>query len=853
MKNVSAGQRHRKKNVKKNQIKVQKTRKELRKEQRLLKKVRKNEYFQRKRNPTKLSTIENEDVKNNLGNHKLKNHTKESNLRNQHVSDVEKVQFSDKEKVEKLKKDMQKQRIKQLKRANESEDKEIKKLEKQLKLNKRKRKSIPKSFASDGLDFCEKDNLKQAMLIDQNLQDSDSEFEEDFSLMTGAQKETGRKKQKKNDKRDNASSEEEEEEEEKEENLFEEETDIDDLSDEDIIDELNSSEIEEKEVEHDDNKDCEKQLKKEKLVANKVSNSAENSNKKKQKQNKKLLPEFEVEDITKQNCNAKVSNEQNDESRTGGPVNRKRKNKSKKNSKENEKRKNNCNIEDIVHEDELESDSEEDMQESENVEEESEEKDEYWEDIYGRTRDQKGNVVQLQSSKYVPPHLRATTTEENSKKREQLLRLKKQMKGLLNRLAEGNMSSISSQVEELYMSHSRNDMNESLTNLLLESLVAPVITPERLIMEHAMLVAILHANVGTEVGAHILQTLVKKFDEQRQLEQEIENKELDNIVLILSHLYNFKVFNGILLYNILEKLAEVFGEKEVELILLILRNVGFSLRKDDPLALKDLILRLQQKAGAAVQLKNSTRVKFMLEVLLAIKNNNMTKIPNYDPSHIEHLKKLMKGFLRKGNYITELKISLEDLLKGENEKQDSKNSNEIQQKNTSSQYSQQLLELARKQRMNTDVRRNIFCIIMTAEMIVQCALWDKLKELQNIEPFQITNLAKFVVHLVIEKGLALSVLKVIHFAEVDKVTVRFLRQVILGLLLHDSEEAIQEVFQRVALSTKLHVFREGIRLFIHHFLLRNLNLQSSENVELLQQRAKMADKILSAAESKIKF
>jgi nucleolar MIF4G domain-containing protein 1 len=46
-------------------------------------------------------------------------------------------------------------------------------------------------------------------------------------------------------------------------------------------------------------------------------------------------------------------------------------------------------------------------------------------------------------------------------------------------------------------------MNESLTDLLFESLVAQVITPERLIMEHAMLVAILHANVGTEVGQYL--------------------------------------------------------------------------------------------------------------------------------------------------------------------------------------------------------------------------------------------------------------------------------------------------------------------------------------------------------------
>lgn len=33
------------------------------------------------------------------------------------------------------------------------------------------------------------------------------------------------------------------------------------------------------------------------------------------------------------------------------------------------------------------------------------------------------------------------------------------------------------------------------------------------------------------------------------------------------------------------------------------------------------------------------------------------------------------------------------------------------------QFSKSLLELARKQRMNTDTRRNIFCILMTAEVI----------------------------------------------------------------------------------------------------------------------------------------
>lgn len=72
--------------------------------------------------------------------------------------------------------------------------------------------------------------------------------------------------------------------------------------------------------------------------------------------------------------------------------------------------------------------------------------------------------------------------------------------GLLNRLAESNMHNIASQIENLYMNNSRNDMSETLTGLIVESLVSEVITPERLLIEHVMLIIVLHANVGTEVG-----------------------------------------------------------------------------------------------------------------------------------------------------------------------------------------------------------------------------------------------------------------------------------------------------------------------------------------------------------------
>lgn len=153
-------------------------------------------------------------------------------------------------------------------------------------------------------------------------------------------------------------------------------------------------------------------------------------------------------------------------------------------------------------------------------------------------------------------------------------------------------------MEELYMNNSRNDMNDTLTSLVMESVISNVITPERLLMEHVLLITILHANVGTEVGAHFLQTIVKKFDEYHKDGHPVENKMLDNTVNVIAQLYNFKLFDSKLVYEVLDRLSEKFEEKDVECILHILKAIGFGLRKDDPLALKNLILKLQKQAAS---------------------------------------------------------------------------------------------------------------------------------------------------------------------------------------------------------------------------------------------------------------
>ena len=71
-----------------------------------------------------------------------------------------------------------------------------------------------------------------------------------------------------------------------------------------------------------------------------------------------------------------------------------------------------------------------------------------------------------------------------------------------------------------------------------------------------------------------------------------------------------------------------FTEKDIELVLFVLRNVGFALRKDDALALKDLIFEAQRKAGdIGAKFQDQTRVRYIL--VMKTKAKRITLYLNY--------------------------------------------------------------------------------------------------------------------------------------------------------------------------------------------------------------------------------
>ena len=120
--------------------------------------------------------------------------------------------------------------------------------------------------------------------------------------------------------------------------------------------------------------------------------------------------------------------------------------------------------------------------------------------------------------------------------------------------------------------------------------------------------AVTCALLSIQVGAHFLEAVVRRFDDAYKSGR--DGKECDNLFAVIAHLYNFHVVQSLLIFDVLRKLVESFTEKDIELILLMLKTVGFSLRKDDALSLKELITETQAKAsGAGGRFRDQTRVR----------------------------------------------------------------------------------------------------------------------------------------------------------------------------------------------------------------------------------------------------
>ncbi|KAF8468783.1 hypothetical protein BDZ91DRAFT_721111 [Kalaharituber pfeilii] len=367
-------------------------------------------------------------------------------------------------------------------------------------------------------------------------------------------------------------------------------------------------------------------------------------------------------------------------------------------------------------------------------------------DIYGRPKNGPSQVTP--GGKYIPPSLRKPAAGED----EELIRLKRQIQGPINRLSEANMISIVAEMEQLYRSHPRHNVISTLTNIVLSTVCDRSTLLDTFMVLHAGFLAALYKVIGTDFGAHVIQRIVEEFDKSYNANKGNDinsvGKECTNLISILSELYNFQVIGSRLMFDLIRMFLKDITELNTELLLKVVRNCGTQLRSDDPTALRDIVLLMQASIAKIGEVNLSVRTKFMVESVTQLKNNRLkTATANTVvlSEAIHRMKKALGSLNTRHLRAHEpLRLSLDDIRNVETKGKwwlvgaswrDNMAGHETSTAKEAERTTKKkavvdndtlgesdmlggtvdLLQLAREQRMNTDVRRAIFVTIMGSE------------------------------------------------------------------------------------------------------------------------------------------
>lgn len=485
------------------------------------------------------------------------------------------------------------------------------------------------------------------------------------------------------------------------------------------------------------------------------------------------------------------------------------------------------------------------------------------------------------SVKYIAPHLRSRAGNELGEYHQ----IRRQIRGLLNRLSESNVESIAGEMSTIFHSAGRRVGSQIISEEVLASCSGGPRGNEQYAAVFAAFVAGMACLVGIDFSAKLLASLAKSFEDEYIKE---DNLSLRNLTLLLAYLYIFDVFASDLIYDFLIIRSKQLLEIDVSTILTILQCCGMKLRRDDPAAMKDFIQSVQNRvnelkaaSGDGESNINNKRMEFMLETICDIKNNKKrTKEETVQHTRINKwLQKLrVEDILIRGLKWSKL---LDPNKKGQwwlsgNMTSPTDNAEEVATKiDKEVLEAQKMLQLAASQRMNTDARRAIFCIIMSGEdyldafekllrlalagrqdreimrVLLECCLrekafnkyytvlalklcehdknqkftlqyclWDHFKELDSMELLRSMHLAKFIAEMLTSFTLSLSVLKTVDLSDSLQLTPRRIMhfRMLFEAIFEKPDKLVWNVFTRIAVAPELETLRNGILFFIREYV-----------------------------------
>ncbi|MCD7463172.1 hypothetical protein HAX54_050088 [Datura stramonium] len=510
------------------------------------------------------------------------------------------------------------------------------------------------------------------------------------------------------------------------------------------------------------------------------------------------------------------------------------------------------------------------------------------------------------NAKYVAPRLRSRLGSES----EEYAQIRRRLRGLLNRMSEANVESITSEISMIYQTVGRTFGSQIINEEVLASCSRGPRGNEQYAAVFAAFVAGMACLVGMDFGAKLLASLAKCFEDEYLNE---DNLSVRNLTLLLSYLYTFGVCSSDLIYDFLVTLSKRLTEVDVSTILTTLQACGMKLRGDDPVGMKNFIVCVQNRVN---ELKTSSgegqsntigkRMEFMLEMICDIKNNK--KRIKEDTLQLTRIKKWLQKLRVVDILIRGLKWSklLDPDKRGQWWMAGNIDSTTTDVQDVASTIdlevteAQKMLQLATTQRMNTDARRAIFCVIMSGEdyvdafekllrldlqgkqdreimrVLVECCLqekafnkyycalasklcshdknnkftlqyclWDHFKELDQMQLIRSMHLAKFVAEMVASFSLSLAVLKAIDLSDSSQLTPKRIMhfRMLFETILEFPEKLVWNIFTRIAVLPEYESLRDGIVLFIRKYV---INDQKS-----LADKFKIAKKALNNVEGVI--
>jgi nucleolar MIF4G domain-containing protein 1 len=459
--------------------------------------------------------------------------------------------------------------------------------------------------------------------------------------------------------------------------------------------------------------------------------------------------------------------------------------------------------------------------------------------------------------------------------------VQKQLKGLLNRLSDQNIEPITTQISNLYTYNSNLTLNQAFWEFLSNSLSTESI-PTQLLATYSAEISALSKLISRDTAAFILDKLYTEKDSLNV-----------NKAALVSYLYYFGVINSDIIAGFIKYILKKIDEDKIEILITIFNLVGFTLRKSNSSLLKDLI-ELTNAACKSCQV-TSNRMKFMIEILNDIKNNK--KKQNLAEDRLKALKNwVKKGLPKKTGDDSQITAKWEELDNSNWRSLLSSSSTFAPSKKTV--FTPEIEALARSQHMNTDSRKQIFCLLMSSEdymdafakisnlkkqerdivrvILTSCgqetvynkfysllgtqlckhknsykysfqyALWDTLKQFQDFSIRKIANISKFYSDLILNTAVGFYILKAIDFDEMNEHLSLFLRILIENIIVSSNVLGITQIFSKCANKPDLKSFCEGLRVFIKLVIVKNPRKGVVEQIgiENFVNRAKTAKKSL---------